>query len=179
MTRIVVVVGFIVAFAAGVTIGFESARRAAGAAPTTHPTHGHGGPLASELNLSADQQKQMAKIWSETAGRGAQDDRRRKSRQQRDESIAALIHPEDKPKYDQILKDHADQLAAIDKETRAAFAAAVEKTKQILTPEQRTKYEEILSRHQWDRGGDRGTGGNHDFGRRGENRATTRPASQP
>jgi Spy/CpxP family protein refolding chaperone len=164
MTKLVVIIGFAVAFAAGLIVGLESRQTSIGstAAPAaTRPSGGRGpGPgwLTSELNLNPQQQEQMKQIWSEVArhGRGEQEDRRRQLRSERDDAIAALVPAQDKEKYEQIRKNYSDQMAAMDQDMRSRFDEAVKKTKDILTPEQRTKYDEILSRHQGDRGGPRG-----------------------
>lgn len=180
MAKAVVIVGFVVAFAAGLVVGFESRQKVA--QPTTRPSH-HTGWLAAELNLSPQQQERMREIWSKTAERGGRDreNRRRQLYRQRDEAIAALIRPEDKPRYEEILKSHADQLAALDREWRGSFQASVERTKEILTAEQRVKYEELLRRHESQRGsgerhhGERG----RTNGSRGEHRSPSGPATQP
>lgn len=162
MTKLVVIIGFAVAFAAGLIIGIESRGAGAGSTagsnpsttgPSTQPVR-RGGWLNSELNLSADQQERLNKIWSEMArnGRREQEDRRRELRTERDEAITALLGAARKPQYEAIQAHYADQLKALDRESRAAFQKAVEDTKQVLTAEQRTKYEELLSRHQMDRG---------------------------
>ena len=175
MTKLVVLIGFGVAFAAGLTVGTSRVRQrqqmeaGASATPSTRPSHR--GFLPSELNLTQEQQEQLSKIWSEAArgGRSEQDDRRKQLRQKRDETIASLIRPEDKEKYEQTLKDYADQATAIDREMRDRFKKSVEETKQILTPEQRTKYEEILSRHPFG-----GPGGPSARERGGHDHETTR-----
>ncbi len=147
MTKVVVVVSFLVAFAAGLVVGAEVRR--AGSPPAKGPGR-HGGWLAAELSLSAAQQEQLEAIWSETAsqGRRQREERRRDLYRQRDEAIAALVRPEDRPRYDAILQNHADQMTQLESEWRSSFEAAVERTKQILTPEQRVKYEEVVQRHQ-------------------------------
>ena len=180
MTKIVVIAGFLVSFAAGLMVGLEARKRpgASVAAATTGPTtrQSRSSWLTSELGLSPEQQKAMDKIWSETAGRGRgeMEERRREIRNQRDEALVALVRPEDKPQYDQVLKTYQEQQAAIEREMRANFENAVKQTKELLTPEQRTKYDQLLQRHQWDRGGSRGGPG-----RRGDDRPATRPATQP
>ena len=152
MTKIVVIVGFLVAFAAGVMVGSLEARQRvdAGAQATTMPSTrpSRGGWLTSELGLTSEQREAMDKIWSEMAGRGRgeQEERRRQCRRERDEAIAALIPPQDKARLDQIVAEYTEKLAALDRESRAAFHGAVERTKQLLTSEQRTKYEQLLQR---------------------------------
>src|SRR5438067_53651 len=166
MTRFIVIFGFAISFAAGLVVGMGkhwSTPAEAGSPPaTTHPSGPHG--MAAELNLTPQQQEQMKKIWQDVARRGhgdpQQPDRRQQYRAERDEALAALVHPEDKDKYEQIQKDYKDRTDALDREMRAPFENAVKATDEILTPEQRVKYHEMLSRHQFDRGphdhGDRG-----------------------
>src|SRR5215212_11054797 len=113
MTKLVVIIGFAVAFAAGLIVGLESRQTSIGATTpaTTQPRRGPGW-LTSELNLSAEQQEKMKQIWSEVAkhGRGDQEDRRRQLRTERDDAIAALIRQEDKDKYEQVRKNYSEQM---------------------------------------------------------------------
>lgn len=151
MTKLVVFVGFFVAFAAGFTVGLRP--RPAAPSPTSRPS-GPGGWLAAELDLTTEQQEQLDRIWEDTAFRGRHDreEQRRALVRERDEAIVALIRPEDKPKYEALLEEYARRLDALEEEWKSAFQSAVEKTKEILTPEQRAKYEEIRKRHESDRG---------------------------
>ena len=161
MTKLVVMLGFAVAFCAGVVVGLQNhGRFIAGSMgnPTTHPDR-HSW-LVAELNLTADQQKQLNDIWSDAFHRGGHenDDRRREIRKQRDDAVAGLIHLEDKPAFDQIMKNYSDQMSDLEQQWHGSFENAIERTKQILTDSQRAKYEEILARNQWDRhSGDRAT----------------------
>jgi Spy/CpxP family protein refolding chaperone len=177
MTRVVVILGFLVAFGAGLVVGMKP--RHAPPGPTTR-TASEGGWLAAELRLTPEQQAEMKKIWSGMAarGEGPREDRRGELLRERDAAIAALVRPEDKARYDQIQKDFADKTAALDSEFRAAFQNSVERTKQILTLEQRTKYEELLRHHEWDHGPREGHRGTRGHERRGEHPAS-KPASQP
>ncbi len=151
MTRTIVIICFLVAFAAGLTVGIESYQAVA---PSLDGPKRCESGLAADLGLSAEQQEQLKKIWSETGrggGRGWEE--RRQIYRERDEAIAALIRPEDQPRYDEIMKKHAEQTAALEGEWRRSFETKVERTKQILTPEQRVKYEKMLERRHWERGG--------------------------
>src|SRR5256885_16140240 len=114
MTKFIVIFGFAVAFAAGLVVGMgkHTAPAEAGSPlPTTHPSGPHG--MAAELNLTPQQQEQMKKIWQDVARRGhgepQQPDRRQQFRAERDEALAALVHPEDKDKYEQIQKDYRSE----------------------------------------------------------------------
>ena len=138
--------------------------------------------MAAELDLTPQQQEQLKKLWSETAFKNRHDreERRRQLARQRDDAIAKLIRPEEKARYDETLRKYADDSAALDREGRAAFQAADEQTRQILTSEQVPRYEEFLKqRHEMPRDrhhGDRERGPGRRFDGRG---AATQPASQP
>ncbi|GMU22786.1 MAG: hypothetical protein AMXMBFR13_28700 [Phycisphaerae bacterium] len=151
MTKRIVMVGFLIAFAAGLVIGIES-RQSSLAPPEKEPRRG--GWLTTELNLTPQQQEQLKQIWSEIARHGGRerDDRRRQLYRQRDEAIAALIRPEDQPKYQQVLQEFEEKKAALEAEGRQAFQTAIERTKQILSEEQRVKYDQLLQHRQWERG---------------------------
>ncbi|HEY7118526.1 MAG TPA: hypothetical protein VH475_18190, partial [Tepidisphaeraceae bacterium] len=88
MAKLIVVVGFVIAFAAGWVVALRThVAPESLVAPTTlvPPGPGRHGWLTAELNLRPDQQEQMKKIWSDTAHRGRQeqDDRRRAFRKER------------------------------------------------------------------------------------------------
>ena len=175
MAKIMVVIGFLVAFAAGLAVGFELRRtsRADVVTPVEQPvrttgpstTRGSrtpGGWFASELKLDAEQRKKMDAIWSDVArgGREEMDKERDALRKKRDEAILALVGADNKAKYDDIQKQYRDDQQAMERKMRGRFEKAVEETKAILTPEQREKYEQLLARHRPpDRDGGRGRGG--------------------
>jgi len=181
MAKILLIIGFAIAFGAGwmMSSGFERRQRqeqqsqaSTTTAPTTKPSRR--GFLASELSLTTEQNEKMKVIWSDMAHRGGREewDRRNQFRKDRDEAIAALIRPEDKEKLDQVQKNYAEKNAAMDKEMRASYETAVEKTKEILGSEQLKKYEEFLKNHEPPKGPRE-----HDQGRRVEDRATSQPRS--
>lgn len=157
MTRLMVTIGFVVAFLAGLIVGLNrfGQRHDPPGAASGQPWARHGeappdrgGFLASQLSLSPDQQKQMREIWSQAvgAGRGLMDERRRELRQQREEAIAALIRPEDKASYEAIVNDYARRSVEQDQQWRRAYDEAMQKTRQILTPQQLEKYEQLTQR---------------------------------
>jgi Spy/CpxP family protein refolding chaperone len=164
-TKLIVMLGFLMAFGAGLMTGLRSQPQQqqirATAPPPPAPTTGSAGTtrpfgprgdrgsfLTRELSLTPDQQEQMKQIWSPMARSGPreQDERRRQYRNERDEAIANLIRTEDLKAYNTILEEFQAKLTALDDEFRKSYDAAVEKTKAILTTEQRAKYEEILKR---------------------------------
>ena len=172
MTRLVVIIGFVVSFAAGFAVGHKWHQGEPPKADRPSP----GGWLAAELKLTPEQRKQLDEIWSETARRGGsdRDEHRGRLYRERDEAIVALIRPEDRPKYEAIQKRHAEEVSAMGADWRKSFDTAVARTKEILTPEQRQRYEELLARRDGPRDGhDQRGGGGHDW-RRG-----SRPAEGP
>jgi Spy/CpxP family protein refolding chaperone len=183
MTKVLLTVGFVIAFGAGwiMSAGWERRQQQAQAAsvPATQQA-GRGGFLAAELSLTPEQQERMKKIWSEIARHGGreQGERRNQYRKERDEAIAALIRPADKDRYDAVLRAYADRQAGLEREMRSAYERAVEETKKILTPEQGRKYEEIQKKREaGGPGGGPGGPREHDQGRRVEDRATSRPGT--
>jgi Spy/CpxP family protein refolding chaperone len=163
MAKIMLVIGFLIAFAAGLTVGLGTrgpsiARgpEAGGPGPTTRRTltttrisRSPGEWFASQLNLSPDQQQKMAKIWSEVARGSRQEMEKGRDdlRKQRDEAIVALIGPEKKPEYDQIRQNYRDEEEKLERKMRERFENAVKQTEAILNPEQQAKYKELLARH--------------------------------
>jgi len=172
-TRIIVIIGFLVAFGAGAVVGIQIRPQPVAATIQQQPEQRSW--LRTELGLTPEQNDKMKSIWEglHASGRGYEE-RRRHLRDERDEAIAALLAPSVMGDYDRILADFSNKLAAMAQERDKAFSEAVEKTKAILTPEQRVKYEEFLKRREPDRG-DRGPRG---AGRRSDSRPVTRPVGE-
>jgi Spy/CpxP family protein refolding chaperone len=201
-TKLIVIAGFIIAFAAGLMTGMQHRQTVTVVEPSTMPStrpqfrgrnnRGDPGIVIRELGLTPEQSAKMREIWSEVAMRGGpnQEDARRKLRQQRDEQMLALVPEANRAQYEQVQTDFAENIAKLDQEFRSAYDQAIEKTKKILSPEQRMIYEKILERNQWDRNrggrGGPGRGGRRDEDRdrsgksqqtpRLENRATSQPS---
>src|SRR5437867_7153144 len=100
-TRIIVIVGFLVAFGAGAVVGLQL-RVASVAQPVVQPAAGQGPSwLRTELGLSPEQNEQMKNIWEalHASGRGYEE-RRHRLRDERDEAIAALLPPSAMGDYD-------------------------------------------------------------------------------
>jgi Spy/CpxP family protein refolding chaperone len=173
-TKLIVITGFLVSFAAGMMVGvrqrIETAKPATFAmnVPTTGPSTGPFGSgrgrgprtassmIVRELGLSPDQTQKMNTIFHKTAEVGHDlDEQRRNLRQKRDDDIRALAQAEQNDKYVKILKDYNDASERITEEWRTTYTSAVDQTKEILRDDQRKQYEEILTRNHWDgRGGD-------------------------
>jgi hypothetical protein len=173
MTKLMVVIGFLIAFAAGLTVGLEVRRTSVAnvvepptpvqlptSVPTTstRPTTRQSRPpswIVSQLKLDEDQQEKMNKIWSNVARDGREESERRRDqlRRERDEAILALVGPANKEKYEAVYKKYHEDQKQVERDVRARFEKAVEETIAILNPEQQKKYKDMLSRHR--PGGDR------------------------
>jgi Spy/CpxP family protein refolding chaperone len=161
MTRFMVVIGFLVALAAGFAAGL--AWRPPPVSPPEPPPRGNtrGGWIASELNLTDEQRQQMDAIWSSTARQAGRErwSKRDELRKQRDASIQALIPAEQMPQYDKAQADYRAAVDAMEAQWRAEFQQAVQKTREILNEEQRQKYDKIMARHAEGPRGGRGRSG--------------------
>ena len=92
------------------------------------------GPLPPTIILVDRRRGRLVAEGDACAVRGnrEQEDRRRQYRRERDEAIAALIHPEDKGDYDQILKVYSEKVGEMEREWRTSFQASVEKTARVV-----------------------------------------------
>jgi Spy/CpxP family protein refolding chaperone len=186
MTKFVVILGFLLSFAAGLVIGSrrgavvpETPTSAASPAAATQPSsrdadkdrRSRSGFLSAELSLTPDQRNRLDEIWSSMAKDNDQDEQRRQFRRERDAAIADLVPAGRLGEYDRIIDAYHDRIEAMERTTREAYEAAVDQTKDILTPEQRTRYEELLKRHRWGSGAAR----DRSTTRRSETRATSQP----
>lgn len=154
-TKLLISVGFAVAFAAGLMGGWQGHRLGGHAEKPEPPRDDPRGMsvVVRVLGLSEQQREQFQKIWSETGNRSDQEDRRRQLRKQRDEVIASLVPTSQRAAYDAAQKNFADAMAAMDEEVKKNIQNAVDRTHQILTPEQAKKYDEMLARNPWGRPG--------------------------
>lgn len=175
MTRMIVITGFVIAFCAG-AMSWEAYKSLATNKPKDEPPPSRVSDFERELKLTPEQQKQMKEIWSSMPRGGGRESwgKRNQIYRERDEALAKLIRPEDKPAYDQVLADTKQKLDSLDAAGKKAFEQMKEKTRAILTPEQRVKYEEMMSH---------GPGFGRDGpGREGpgrDNRGRDRPSTKP
>ena len=152
-TKVILVLCFAAAFAAGGTAGYV--------VKSTTEEHPHGRSwLMAELKLTDPQREQMRDIWSSLEGNApGQRDQRRVLAEERDKAIAALLTGDQQSRYEQIKQDYERKTAELSAQRRQRFDQAVERTKQILTPEQAKQYEKILKDQRERGGGPRSRGG--------------------
>jgi Spy/CpxP family protein refolding chaperone len=153
----VVVGSFVFALGAGTLMGVGVARYSEKPAEPRSQ-------LATELQLTSEQQAQMEAIWSNAMQMSGPNymDRRRSLQEERDAAIAELLPPAMLAGYDRILSQYREKLDALNQERSKAFDDAQAKTQEILTPEQRKAYVEIMARRDGPR-----RGGAPEGGRRG------------
>jgi hypothetical protein len=179
MLKYLLVLGFAIAFGAGLVIGLEQ-RVAVQATPVpTQPSRERGTSfLRSLLNLRPDQWEEMKKIWEPVKPPGREQwIKREQLKKWKDEQIAALIRPEDREKYTQVLKAYTDGQEQLTREGQKAWRDAEEATKKILDTDQLKKYQDFLNHRGPDHGGPGPGPHQRDSNRRGDDRATSRPGS--
>ena len=142
--RLILIAAFCVVFVAGTFTGAAFMRTA------EKPRERHSW-LAKELDLTPGQQKQLYEIWSEAGQsmRAARDEQRRQQRAlraERDEAVQALLTEEQKEHHAEVMAEYERRSAELDGRMREAFAAAREKTMQVLSEEQQAQYEELMNR---------------------------------
>lgn len=161
-TKIILFVGFLLTFGAGLVVGLLLHRPA--------PHFGRGGWLSSELNLTSAQSEQIHQIWAGAMGssRKEYEDRHKAIRDQRDKALADLMQPVQREAYDKIMKNYSEKMSELNNQRRQAFQKASEQMKKLLTEDQRKKYEELLKQ---------GIGRGRGSGRRHEESPSSRPVS--
>ena len=138
--KIVLVLAFLVVCAAGVVVGTAVDRH-------VRPVEEHRGGLPHELGLNSDQERQMKAIWDSVIQKRQQIfPKRREESKQRDAKIRGLLTDEQKSQYDAILKQYADDTAALDEQLHQAEREADTRTRALLTPEQAKKWDDMRSR---------------------------------
>ena len=174
--RIVIILGFALAFAAGGSVGML-------AAPQQQPAtrRGHGPDLAVQLGLTDAQREKMHDIWTESVfGRDKEfRDGKRALWQEKDEAIEGLLTDEQRIEYDAILASCDRRMKEMDQQWQEIIQQAVEETRKILTKEQAKKYDEFRAkrRARWSHKGGGSPRGRSHFGPGG--RGPGRPESRP
>ncbi|HUS57239.1 MAG TPA: hypothetical protein VM141_01185 [Planctomycetota bacterium] len=137
-TKLVVLLGFCTAFAAGAAAGMTFTRA------THRPPHLS--YLSRELDLTSRQREQMQQIWSEVlrAPMRPEHEQRQALQREKEEALLELLTPEQKTKRNEIVQEHDRKIAELAAARKRAFDEAVQQTKQMLTEPQREKYEEML-----------------------------------
>lgn len=138
--RVLIVLCYVVTFAAGAAMGLVAPR-------PQPPDRPHRGGFDEELNLTEAQRQQMREIWS-SMGREKfreMEEQRRESTRLRNQAVVDLLTTEQKAEYDRIYAAHDQRMEQINQQRRQAFEQAQAKTREILTDEQRVRYDELIA----------------------------------
>ena len=155
-TRAVIILCFVVAFAAGISGGLAVSRR-----PRQQHRHAF---LVEQLDLTPEQADRIRDIWSQSREelRATMAGPREALEQEREDAIRAFLTDDQLALYEQVMEHYRRQREALGDRRREIIAQAVERTKEALTHEQRAKYETLLEERRnqggppWGRGRHRG-----------------------
>ena len=140
--------------AAGMVIGRISTKIPAATQPVDKPS----GWFDEQLNLSADQRKQMDTIWGEVRQNvGKTFEGRSTLDKERDQAILDLLSEDQKKVYNAIYDNYRAKRADMDKQRDKLFADANTRSRAILNEEQQKRWDALSKdRHGWPGGGRRG-----------------------
>lgn len=109
------------------------------------PGSDHGAPPRpwfDQLELTADQQTQMDKIWNDTRQQMHEMfEHRHDLDKQRDQDMRALLTPAQSAAYDKIEQDYRAKRAEMDKERDALISDATARSRALLDPAQTQKWD--------------------------------------
>jgi hypothetical protein len=135
---------------AGIEIGWmwTPLQKFSPASPATQPSSGPR-PWFDQLELTADQQKQMDKIWGDTR---QQMQALRDQDRLREQAFLGGLNTEQRQMYDKINQQLWSLRQAFDKERESLIADANAKSRALLNPTQQERWD-ILSKqmHHWHR----------------------------
>jgi Spy/CpxP family protein refolding chaperone len=141
--KLAILLGFVIVFAAGLTVG----RSHTIPAPVVEPPEEFPN-FKSKLELTEIQEQQMQKIWRDARSRSDQLAQGfHEFDRMRDDSVTELLTPEQKQKYDEIQRKRDAQVSALHGEISKMMESAQKETEAILTPEQLPKFKEIVKQH--------------------------------
>ena len=139
-TQAILIVSYVVTFAAGAVMGLVWGL----------PEGAAGGrrPRFFDLDLTPEQSQRLEAIWSETVRKTMRqcDQDQRQAIEGRDEAVEALLEEEQKQAYDTIYEGFFSRLDEVRERRRQAFETANQRTREILTESQREKFDEMLER---------------------------------
>lgn len=167
-TRVVLILAFVLAAAAGGALGLVANRAL--------ERRERGSWLGRQLDLTAHQREQMRRIWSDAMRRAREDvfEQRMELWRQRQGEIESLLTEEQKSKYDAIIQKFEQRQEELNRKRHAIFQRAHEQTREILNESQRKQFDRMLKQRP---GRQRGPGPGFGPGRPG--RGGMRPGGPP
>lgn len=147
--KILLVPTVVLVLAAGMVIGRISSKLPVAA---TQPTEKPGGWFDEQLNLSADQRKQMDAIWGDVRqNMGKTFEGRQTIDKERDQAIRDLLSDDQKKQYDAIYESYRAKRTEMDKQREKMFADANQRSRALLNEEQQKRWD-VLSKERQGRG---------------------------
>jgi len=146
-TRIMLIVAFVAAFAAGAAATTMVSR-------PEPPAKGRGPWLARDLNLTDAQREQIEAIWDQAFQEVRKlnlFEQRNALREQREEAVRRLLGESTYTQYREIYDVYHEAVKKIEHDRHVIFEQAKEKTTQLLTEEQKAKWQELMERRTNDR----------------------------
>lgn len=147
-TKAIFALAFVLAIGAGVALGMLTARQ-------TPATKGGGANwFVEQLQLTANQQKQMEDIWGKLIREKGRvyGEEFRQLQMQREADVAGMFSPEQRSEYDQINQKYAIKGQELWKRFEQEFVHATELTRTILTDNQRKKFDGMIAQYRASRG---------------------------
>lgn len=111
---------------------------------TPADANAHAGPRPwfDQLDLSADQQKQMDKIWGDTRQQMQKIfEQRRDMEKDRDQAILKMLTADQRVAFEKINQDFRDQRQDLDKQRESLFASANAQSRALLNDSQKEKWD--------------------------------------
>jgi Spy/CpxP family protein refolding chaperone len=184
MTKLLLVLAFLVVMAAGGVVGMAVDRQLPKPVPAAEPAHSRQpGPMYPKV--SPEQKAKIDEIWAPVVKlREPRYQQRHALETKRSQDIQALLTPDQKEKYDAIQTAYRADVQRLEDALQDAVRTAETQTRAILNDEQRKQYDDWARR----RGGGPGRGGpgrggpgrgGPPRGGRDRSRPTTMPTTLP
>lgn len=145
-SKTIFLLAFLTAFGAGLSVGLLWQRSSSAEKAPVLPQPPNPHDWMAELNLTPDQKEKIKAIWTEAMKNNnwpQQREIREAAATERDDAFKAMLNPEQKTKYDDILAAYQKKIDDLNAENKKSRDAAYEKTKAILNETQRVQYDEL------------------------------------
>jgi len=147
-SKTILLTAFVLVLSAGVVVGRLWTQLPAMEAP--HPAAGGPPPswLADQLDLRAEQRRQMDAIWADTKQQiDKAFERRQQLDRERDQAIQELLTPAEWQAYGKIMEDFHNRRMEFDKQRRQLIHDANERSQALLDDGQKKKWEALRNAH--------------------------------
>lgn len=145
-SKLVLLIAVILVLSAGVVVGRLWTQWPRVTGPADKPQSW----LVDQLDLTADQQRQMDAIWAEAKPKIAQTwDLRRALDHERDRAVQDLLTPEQWTEYGKIFDEFRVKEAALHQEREQLMHDAEARSRALLSDSQKQKWDAMKNAHRW------------------------------